>query len=80
MGAVLSGYARAAERCGFHDAFGVIDEGRLRGLMPEGQVGCVALLLRAPLKAWMIRTHFLLLVCSSRFVDEILPFLTVDAR
>lgn len=36
--AVLSGYVRSPERCGFYDALGAVDEGRLAGLLPPGEV------------------------------------------
>ena len=36
--AVLSGYVRSPDRCGFYDAFGSVDEKRLARLIPPGEV------------------------------------------
>ncbi|CAM9318093.1 unnamed protein product [Hapterophycus canaliculatus] len=35
--AELSGYVRSPVRCGFYNELGAIDEGRLAGLIPQGQ-------------------------------------------
>lgn len=39
--AALSGYVRSPTRCGFYNELGAVDEGRLAGLIPQGQVSSV---------------------------------------
>lgn len=37
----LSGYVRSPTRCGFYNELGTVDEGRLAGLIPQGQVSFI---------------------------------------